>query len=92
MQIRLRVPLRFFNRQHVLLLGDKAPVVLRVPARTTLDVIEIWEETALCFTPDGTRITVSRQTIREHGYLPRSIRPHRVPLSAHGLGEDHPES
>lgn len=71
--IRLRVPLRLKTREDRMReawLGRELPPVV-VPARTTLRVVELEMEGALMLTPDARRVYVSRETIRDHGYVPR---------------------
>jgi hypothetical protein len=71
-KIRLRKPLRYYDRRAAEL-GYEV-LLFTVPARTTLEVSELWTDNVLCFTEDGKRFLVSREKIREHGYLPRSSR------------------
>lgn len=46
-----------------------------IPARTTLRVLDFLmgeDYELLCETPYGDRINVDRETVRRHGYTPRS--------------------
>jgi hypothetical protein len=47
-------------------------LLFTVPARTTLEVLDLFSGFAYCMTPDGKRIPVGRETIRQHGYRPRN--------------------
>jgi hypothetical protein len=68
-EVRLRVPLRSYDRTAAML--GMMVEVGRVPARTTLTVVELGLERSLVVGPDGRRWAVGRETLREHGYTPR---------------------
>ncbi len=73
--VRLRVPLRFYTREQQTaraLYGIELPPALIVPARSTLRIVEWFEEAVAALTPGGERVVISRATLREHGYPPRS--------------------
>jgi hypothetical protein len=53
------------------LTGREVPPVL-LPARTTLHVVDLNEDGIRVVTPDGRRVLVSREMVREHGYIPRA--------------------
>jgi hypothetical protein len=75
---RLRCPLRFYDRDMVLLwhLDGRGlpPPKFTIPARTTLTLLDLPGEYGLCATPDGKTIRVSFDTLREHAYIPRRKR------------------
>lgn len=45
---------------------------MRVPARTTLRVVDMFTESLLVILPDGRKASVGRITVRDHAYIPRS--------------------
>lgn len=74
--LRLRVPLELRTRDQRMMeaaLGRSLPPH-RVPARTTLQVVDLFSSGAYALLPDGQHVIVSIETVRKHGYLPRSSR------------------
>jgi len=70
-EIRLRVSLKFYDRRAADL-GYRV-LLFTIPARTTLTVLDLFDGAAFCSTPDGKKVLVGREQIREHGYKPRKV-------------------
>lgn len=82
-EVSLRVPLRVkthAQRLEEAWLGVDLPATV-VPARTTLRIVDLFVDSALALTPDGRRLLVRRETLRDHSYLPRR-KPGAVTLEA----------
>jgi hypothetical protein len=74
-KIRLRIPIRYYSRDQLDLWPGPGlpPPTLTIPARTTLDLVDFpySDFSALCHTPDGKIVKVTREVLRKHAYIPR---------------------
>lgn len=72
---RLRVPIYVRSReQHLLVAAGLEVPAERIPARTTLRVVDVFTSGLYALLPDGRHVLVSPETAREHGYIPKRPR------------------
>lgn len=79
--LRLRIPLytkTLYRRQLEATTGIVMPPDHRVPARTTLHLIDFGirddEHGVFVLTPDRRRVWLSASFLRKHSYTPRNVR------------------
>lgn len=72
--IRLRRPLHLKTGEQRIreaITGwDEPPVI--IPARTTLRIVDFFEDGVLALAPDGRRLFVDIDTCRDSAYIPRA--------------------
>ena len=68
--IRLRERLRLYDRRLLELTGQ-AIEVGSVPARTTLEVLDVMTHGFYVMLPGGDRLIVGNETLKRAGYVPR---------------------
>lgn len=72
--IRLRRALHLKTREQRMMemvSGRELPATV-IPARTSLAVVDVFNEGLYCIAPSGRRVLVDPETCRESGYIPKA--------------------